>query len=89
MVFWAWGFFFAFGGDHKINCQTCNGFIGSEGPFLIGVPSHHFVFFFFEYTIGTVAVGIVSNAVIERLHFPGYFTVSLFMTGVVYPVVCQ
>lgn len=54
----------------------------------LGIPNvAQAAFMFFQYTISTTPATIISGAIAERVDLRGYFILSTFMTGLIYPVI--
>jgi len=83
LVFWAFGYAFAFGGDSP------NEFIGDGQFFLTNTNAREYAFVFFQYTFAATSVTIVSGAMAERTTFVAYFLYSIAITGFIYPVVAH
>lgn len=83
--FWSVGYALMFGAG--------NGFIGSQGFFLAGLPVdaggglHLYVMFFFQLCFAATAATIVSGAVAERIKIKAFMVFSLVLTAVIYPIV--
>eukprot|EP01100_Stratorugosa_tubuloviscum_P013734 TRINITY_DN7040_c0_g1_i1.p1 TRINITY_DN7040_c0_g1~~TRINITY_DN7040_c0_g1_i1.p1 ORF type:complete len:454 (+),score=201.95 TRINITY_DN7040_c0_g1_i1:1-1362(+) len=80
LVFYAFGFGFAFG-----NQGESNPFIGESDFMLFGY--REYFFFFYQLTFCSAATTIISGAVAERIRFEAYMVIAFFLSGIIYPLV--
>jgi len=80
LVYWAFGFAFAYGGS------SLGGFIGYGGVWFFNDPSRAGEWFF-QVVFAAVAATIVSGAVAGRVKFAAYLIYTTIFTGLVYPIV--
>ena len=81
MVWWAWGFGFAYG-------EVDGGVIGKKYFFGSGLAEDGLVGdWFFQYCFACTAATIVSGSLAERVNINNYLLFSFFITGFIYPVV--
>ena len=86
LTFWAWGFAFMF--------EPGNGFIGSTGFFLKGLPDTYgatgiplLAFWVFQFAFADTCSTITSGAMVGRCGFVGDILYSVGVTGFIYPIV--
>jgi Amt family ammonium transporter len=84
IAFYCVGYAFAFGGQ---NNRTDITFIGNTNFFSMGEVDQ--AFWFFEYAFSATSVTIVAGTLAERCQMVAYLCYSLFLTGLVYPVVAH
>ncbi len=79
-LFWVGGFALMFG-------PTVAGLVGTEGFFFNGpLTPNQLTFFLFQLVFCGTAVTIISGAVAERMKFTGYVSVTIIVSGLIYPV---
>ena len=84
IAFYTVGYGLAYGGNDIL---TGTPFVGDRGFFGYGIED--FGFWFFQYTFSAATVTIVAGALAERCKMAAYFSYSLFLAGVVYPIVAH
>jgi ammonium transporter, Amt family len=84
IVFYLWGYGFAFGAS-----DTPNSFIGTGTFALKGMNDDpiRYAQFFFQFVFCATSTTIVSGACAERVDFGVYLTFSGFVAGWIYPIV--
>ncbi len=80
VVFWLFGFGLMFG-------KSFNGFFGTDLFMFATDISQYQTYFVFQAMFVATAATIISGAVAERLKFVGYLVMTIFATGVIYPIV--
>ncbi|CUG11576.1 ammonium transporter, putative [Bodo saltans] len=84
IVFYLWGYGFAFGTSDDPNSFIGTGYFGLKGMEENQVSYAHF---FFQFVFCATSTTIVSGACAERVDFGVYLTFSGFVAGWIYPIV--
>ena len=80
VVFWLFGFGLMFG-------KSFNGLFGTDLFMFATDISQYQTYFVFQAMFVATAATIISGAVAERLKFVGYLVMTIFATGIIYPIV--
>lgn len=94
IVWWLWGFGFAYGNDGCTDAKTketiaCSGqFIGKKYFFGTDMAGQYGNWYF-QYAFACTAATIVSGSLAERVNINNYLLFSFMMTGFTYPLVAN
>ena len=80
VIFWLFGFGLMFG-------KSFNGFFGTDLFLFSTNIAEYQTYFVFQAMFVATASTIISGAVAERLKFVGYLVMTVFATGIIYPIV--
>ena len=80
VVFWLFGVGLMFG-------KSFNGLFGTDLFMFATDISQYQTYFVFQAMFVATAATIISGAVAERLKFVGYLVMTIFATGIIYPIV--
>ena len=80
VIFWLFGFGLMFG-------KSFNGFFGTDLFLFSTNIAEYQTYFVFQAMFVATASTIISGAVAERLKFVGYLIMTVFATGIIYPIV--
>jgi ammonium transporter, Amt family len=82
IAFYAFGYAFAYGGDDASRGTT---FVGTSNFFLAGDVDY--AFWFFQFCFASACVTIIAGTLAERCTMIAYFSYSIFMASLIYPIV--
>eukprot|EP00934_Nitzschia_sp_Nitz4_P001687 Nitzschia sp. Nitz4//scaffold12_size214221//81935//83673//NITZ4_001497-RA/size214221-augustus-gene-0.7-mRNA-1//1//CDS//3329535011//1687//frame0 len=85
LAFWVTGYALAYGGDDPDGGKT---FVGNKGFFLQN-DDIRFENWFFQFAFACALSSIVAGTIAERTQMKAYLLYSVFLVGLVYPVVAH